>query len=197
MKAHFDLALQKSQCHMKSQGQSLSVWWSSARSFVGFILPISDVETWLACASCWADVKDSLDKVTMASPVGQKMFSSARRQLQEQSASVIVQKAADDIMLADITKEAVQQAQVKMTNELAELGLDPATSFPRREIQFKYRGVPLKTHVHSLMDKWQIRKESAIREVAVRSGHLEPLWCETDLTPSVAALQLKVEPELL
>lgn len=197
MKQHFDLALQKSHSHMKSQGQPLSVWWSSVRDFVGCILPVADVDTLLSCKSSWSDVKDALDRVVAAADVGAKMFSSARRQLQEDISSKMLQDAVDALRVKNLTVDVVNEATDDIKEKLKEKGVDAVASFPRREIEFQYRGVKLKTQVHSLMDEWQVRKEAMIREVAVRSGLLDPLWCESELAPPAPALTAQVAPALL
>lgn len=51
MRLHFDLAFQKSLCHLKSQGQLCSVWFESVKDIAGIIVYIKDVEAVLSCTT--------------------------------------------------------------------------------------------------------------------------------------------------
>lgn len=67
----------------------------------------------------------------------------------------------------------------------------------RRQVVFAYRGVSLRTRIHSLLGDWNLRLESKIRETAVLAGVLPGLWCECELAPLCAASTMKVEESLI
>ena len=139
LKSHFDLALQKSFAQLKTQGLPCSVWWASVKDFAGLLLPVREVDLVLACKSTWSDVKVPLQIIADSCTMGAKMFASARRQLTENDASHIVQKAVDTLVGLPVTVVAVAKAEHDMRAELLGLGIDPTVGFARRQVEFHYR----------------------------------------------------------
>lgn len=197
MKTHIDLALQKSFAHMKSQGVGCSVWWESVRSVGRMLLPEADVDTVLKCSTTWDSVREELKRIQNSCEVGRRMFSAAARQLSENESSAIVQQWVEFINGKDITTVLVAEAREKLKGALQAVGMDVHASFSRRYVEIVYRGVSLRTSVHSLLDEWNLRLEAKIREVAVLSGALPGLWCECELAPRSGASALKVEESLI
>lgn len=197
MRPHVDCALQKSYSHMKAQSVSTSVWWASVKEVGAMVLPADDVDRLLKCETSWGEVREELKRVSAASPVGRRMFAAASRQLTENEASDLIQKAADSLDGKDITEALVDTTQRKLVHDLELAGMSADATFPRRQVNFSYRGVALRTSVHSLLDEWSLRKEAKIREIAVKAGKLPALWCEDDLAAPSPALTVDVQAELL
>lgn len=198
MRGHFDVALCKSLTHMKSQGQTCGVWWDSVSDIAGFVVDAVDVKAIFECKTSWVDVREQLLRVVAGSQIGQKMFAIAHRQLQENLSSTMVQEAVDTMKSKNLDKKAVDSALAKLQERSKTIGVDLAETFLRREVVFSYRGVQLKSFVHSLMDEWNLRKEALIREMAVKlpRGGLAPLWCESELAPPAPATTVKVSADL-
>lgn len=197
MKKHVDSALQKSLAHMRGQGVPCSVWWNSVRDVGKLLLPEGDVDKVLGCNTTWESVREELRRVGAASPIGQKMFSSASRQLGENESSDLLQKEVTGLAGKDLTQTVIDKLEKNIIALFEGMGMDASATFPRRMVDFMYRGVSLRSPVHSLMDEFCLRKEAKIREIAVLSGSLDAMWCEDELAPQIPFTKAAVEDSLL
>ena len=181
---HFDRACTKTFLHFKANGQTVTTWWDSYKDIAGLILDTSAVEKILACKEDFATVKDILQMVVNSSELGEKMFGRACVAARSADVATLMQDSLVRLGSKDIAKDDVDKARTRFVEACKELGKDPAATFEKpKETIVKYRGVGTPVIAKSLLQQWSFHVEAFVRTVAVETGDLVALWCESDLVP--------------
>eukprot|EP00974_Lingulodinium_polyedra_P059893 5772636-Lingulodinium_polyedra.AAC.1 len=141
MKPTFDLALHKSVVHLRGSGdQSLKVWWASVEYGADLVLPKDDVRAVLELPKdkSWTEVKDQLERISKASPVGAFMFKKPLEGLQRQESSEAVAVSVDKLKQAStIIADTVETERNAFIAYCTKVGLSPSETFHRRAVSIE------------------------------------------------------------
>jgi hypothetical protein len=184
MREHFDKCLQSSVQQFKAQGQPLTFWWRTNKSFACLILPADAVEKTMNCQGSWKDVTAEVEHIFNSSGIGRSLMEKAMRQVSLEKVSKVID---DNIRLvmegaAPICVELLDATRDRFVNDMKSRCIDVAKPYDKaKEVDCKYRGLCTIVMCSSPMDHYNIMMASALRTSAVDDKLLDPMWCENDL----------------
>ena len=136
----------------------------------------------------WIEQEQQLINVVASSGIGRAMFSFAIDHI----LGSMVQHAADDAIQKLLKKKQIMKAeyQTALKDALKLIQSKPGMDHlpDKRIIDISYRKVAFHIRVNSVLEELECRFGSALKEVAVLCGDLEPLMCEDDLVEKLPAM---------
>ena len=182
VKSAFEKALEKSWLIMRSPSVAAKVWWESVLPHAGLIL---DQASWSRCIynnTRWRDCKSEL-RVVMRSQVGQRLFANAWREVADDAVSESVELAVEKLLSeeAELTQKVIDRRRQELAKQCEENGTDLYVASKPGSVLIKYRRIEFPVMVTTSVEEYSLRIQAAIKELGLRHGHLQPLFCEDGL----------------
>jgi hypothetical protein len=190
MKAHFDLALQKSHLDYKKNDLSALDWWNKYQDCAALVLPGESARRCFACNTEWIQVEAQLRAVVASSDLGFLIFGRALQSITVSKVDQVVLQSVEGFHGKHITLVMIGVARTKLLADVKALGCDAIDVYKTPKItECKYRGVSMQVACVSIFDDWNNKLWAMIKSAAVNEKKLDPLFCEDQLVDQGVLLQ--------
>ena len=183
MKNYFESALVKCFLDFRKHDLSRMDFWNKHCEVMDYVLPVASAAVCFGCNGKWEDVEQHLCVLVQSGELGRVLFGKAWGEVAANKVATILKAHVKELLdKLQITAEVLQQSLKELSQKVKDVGKNISDVFPEpHDCTVTFLGAVLKVPASSHLEEYNVLVWVRLKEWAIKTGVLPPVWGEQHL----------------